>query len=123
MKSPGTSSRERLVDAALYLFWLQGYAATGVAEILSRSNVRSGSFYYFFKTKESLLLAVLQLYIETLDLVVTGPVFAEVADPIERIFGVLDFYRRNLIRTGCTYGCPIGGWRLKSPSSKPRYTS
>ena len=66
------SSRERLVDAALYLFWLQGYAATGVAEILSQANVRSGSFYYFFKTKEDLLLAVLQRYIETLDLVADG---------------------------------------------------
>ena len=112
------STRERLVDAALYLFWLQGYAATGVAEILSRANVRSGSFYYFFKTKEDLLLAVLERYIETLDLVVTGPVFAEIADPIERIFGVLEFYRRNLIRTGCTYGCPIGRLALEIPEEQ-----
>ena len=112
------SSRERLIDAALYLFWLQGYAATGVAEILSRAKVRSGSFYYFFKTKEALLIAVLERYIETLDLVVTGPVFAEITDPIERIFGVLDFYRRNLIRTGCTYGCPIGRLALEIPEQQ-----
>jgi TetR/AcrR family transcriptional repressor of nem operon len=118
MNDLAVSSRERLVDAALYLFWLQGYAATGVAEILSRANVRSGSFYYFFKTKEALLIAVLERYIKTLDLVVTGPVFAEITDPIERIFGVLDFYRRNLIKTGCTYGCPIGRLALEIPEQQ-----
>jgi TetR/AcrR family transcriptional regulator, transcriptional repressor for nem operon len=114
------STRERLVDSALYLFWLQGYAATGVAEILGRADVRAGSFYYFFKTKESLLLAVLERYIETLDLVVTGPVFSEISDPIERIFGILEFYRRNLIRTGCTYGCPIGRLALEIPEEQKK---
>jgi TetR/AcrR family transcriptional regulator, transcriptional repressor for nem operon len=118
MADASLSSRERLVDAALYLFWLQGYAATGVAEILDRADVRAGSFYYFFKTKESLLLAVLERYIETLDLVVTGPVFSEISDPIERIFGILEFYRRNLIRTGCTYGCPIGRLALEIPEEQ-----
>jgi AcrR family transcriptional regulator len=34
-------ARERLVEAALYLFWLQGYAATGVAEILERAKVHA----------------------------------------------------------------------------------
>jgi TetR/AcrR family transcriptional regulator, transcriptional repressor for nem operon len=120
MNSIAASSRERLVDSALYLFWLQGYAATGVAEILERADVRAGSFYYFFKTKEHLLLAVLQRYIETLDLVVTGPVFAEITDPIERIFGILEFYRRNLIRTGCTYGCPIGRLALEIPEEQKK---
>ena len=115
-----TPSRERLIDAALYLFWLKGYAATGVAEILDRADVRSGSFYYFFKTKESLLLAVLERYVETLDVYVTGPVFAEISDPIERIFGILEFYRRNLIRTGCTYGCPIGRLALEIPEEQKK---
>jgi TetR/AcrR family transcriptional regulator, transcriptional repressor for nem operon len=118
MSKPAGSSRERLVEAALYLFWLQGYASTGVAEILSRANVRSGTFYYFFKTKENLLLAVLERYVETLDLVVTGPVFAQIADPILRIFGILEFYRHNLIRTGCTYGCPIGRLALEIPEQQ-----
>ena len=29
MKITRKSTRERIVDAGLYLFWLQGYAATG----------------------------------------------------------------------------------------------
>jgi TetR/AcrR family transcriptional regulator, transcriptional repressor for nem operon len=107
------TTRQRLVEAALYLFWKNGYSATGMAEILARAKVKPGSLYYFFKTKEELLIAVLRLYVETLHPVVMDPVFAETDDPIERIFGVLGFYRRNLIATGCTYGCPIGRLALE----------
>jgi len=111
-------TRKRLVDAALYLFWLQGYAATGVAEILARAKANAGSFYYFFKTKEELLLAVLQAYIEGLQPVIVGPVFSEIADPIERVFGILEFYRKNLLATGCSYGCPIGRLALEIPEEQ-----
>jgi TetR/AcrR family transcriptional regulator, transcriptional repressor for nem operon len=113
-------TRERLIEAGLYLFWLQGYAATGVAQILARADVNAGSFYHFFKTKEELLLGVLELYIQTLEPVVVQPVLSQVADPIERVFGILEFYRRNLLATGCTYGCPIGRLALEIPEEQFR---
>ena len=56
---------------------------------------------------------MLRLYAATLGPVVMDPVFAETDDPVERVFGVLGFYRRNLIATGCTYGCPIGRLALE----------
>ena len=113
-------TRDRIVEAALYLFWLRGYAATGMAEILDRAQANSGSFYYCFKSKEELLLAVLDLYIQTLMPIVVEPVLGKIADPIERVFGILDFYRRNLLATGCTYGCPIGRLALEIPEEQFR---
>jgi TetR/AcrR family transcriptional repressor of nem operon len=114
------STRQRLVDSALFLFWQSGYAGTGVSEILARAKVNAGSFYYFFKTKEELLLAVLEYYIQTLQPVVMQPVFSATDNPVERIFGVLEFYRRNLIATNCTYGCPIGRLALEIPEEQFR---
>jgi TetR/AcrR family transcriptional regulator, transcriptional repressor for nem operon len=113
-------TRERLVEAALYLFWLNGYAATGIAQILERAEANAGSFYHFFKTKEELLLAVLELYVQTLMPVVVQPVLSRFEDPIERVFGILGFYRRNLLATGCTYGCPIGRLALEIPEEQFR---
>src|SRR5277367_1265145 len=113
-------TRRRLVDAALYLFWLRGYAATAIAEVCQRAKANPGSFYFFFKTKEELLLAVLELYIQTLMPVVVQPVLSQVQDPIERVFGILEFYRRNLLATGCTYGCPIGRLALEIPEEQFR---
>jgi len=113
-----SATRQRIVEAGLYLFWLQGYAATGIAQILERSEANAGSFYYFFKTKEELLLAVLDLYVQSLMPVVVQPVLNEISDPIERVFGILGFYRKNLLATGCTYGCPIGRLALEIPEEQ-----
>jgi AcrR family transcriptional regulator len=113
-------TRERLIQAALYLFWLQGYAGTALSEILKRAKVNAGSFYYFFKTKEELLLAVLDLYVRSLEPVIVQPVALQHADPVERVFGILEFYRRNLFSTGCTYGCPIGRLALEIPEEQFR---
>src|ERR1700757_435528 len=120
MTLTGKPTRERLVEAARYLFWLRGYAATGIAEILERAKANAGSFYYCFKTKEDLLLAVLELYIRTLIPVVVQPVFNQEQDPVERVFGILEFYRKNLLATGCTYGCPIGRLALEIPEEQFR---
>jgi AcrR family transcriptional regulator len=114
-----TQTRDRLVEAARVLFWEQGYTATGIADILESAGVRSGSLYYFFPTKEDLLLAVLEQYKELLWPVVVQPVFDRVADPIERIFGILDGYRRHLVAAEYQFGCPIGNLALELSNSHP----
>ncbi len=113
------ATRERLVEAARTLFWKQGYAATGIAQILKEAEVNSGSLYYFFPTKEDLLLAVLEWYRENLWPVVVQPVFDRVVDPIERIFGVLDGYRQGLLMMQYQSGCPIGNLALELADSHP----
>jgi AcrR family transcriptional regulator len=107
------STKTRLIEAARYLFWKNGYAATGMAEILEAAKANSGSFYHFFDSKEALLLAVLETYLEGLEPVVLRPVFEQTQDPLERIFGILDGYRGRLIETGCRYGCPLGRLALE----------
>ena len=86
-------TRDRLVQTARMLFWEHGYASTGIAQILKAADAGSGSLYYFFPTKEDLLIAVLESYKELLWPEVVQPVFDRVSDPIERIFGILDGYR------------------------------
>ena len=63
MDSPvAAPTRDRLVETARQLFLTKGYEATGIAEILRKAEVNSGSLYYLFKTKEALLLAVLSIF-------------------------------------------------------------
>jgi AcrR family transcriptional regulator len=114
-----SQTRERLVETARRLFHEHGYSATGIAQILDAADARSGSLYYFFPTKEDLLLAVLRKYQELLWPMVIQPVFDRVADPIERIFGILDGYRRQLVATKYQSGCPIGNLGLELTNSIP----
>jgi TetR/AcrR family transcriptional regulator, transcriptional repressor for nem operon len=113
------STRDRLVAAARLLFWKQGYAATGIAQILKEADAGSGSLYYFFPTKEDLLLAVLEWYRENLWPAVIQPVFDRVTDPIERVFGILDGYRQGLLATDFRHGCPVGNLALELADTHP----
>ena len=48
------------MEAARVLMHDRGYTAIGVAEICQRANVRKGSFYYFFDSKQALTEATLR---------------------------------------------------------------
>lgn len=113
------ATREVLVEAARVLFWKQGYEATSTAQILEAAEAGSGSLYYFFASKEELLLAVLEWYKANLHKMVVEPVFKRVKDPIERVFGILEGYRIQLQRTKFEHGCPVGSLALELSNSQP----
>jgi TetR/AcrR family transcriptional repressor of nem operon len=112
-------TRTRIVEAAKELFWLKGYGSTSIADILSRSQVNSGSLYHFFPGKQDLLLAVLDLYREGIGPMLLEPAWEGVEDPIERIFALLARYRRAIVTTQCEYGCPIGSLALELHEPDP----
>ena len=107
------------MDAARRLFWQKGYNATSVAEILETADANSGSLYNFFPTKQDLLVAVLEWYVENLDEQVLDRAFERTDDPIERVFGILAGYREALVRTDLTFGCPIGSLALELHEPDP----
>lgn len=115
-----TTTRDRIVEAARQLFFRHGYTATGIAQILKASGANSGSLYHFFPSKEDLLAAVLEQYRGMLDPYVIEPAYERAADPIERIFLVLDGYRRWLEDTEFELGCPIGNLALEVTNGHPR---
>lgn len=106
-------TREKIVEAAMELFWLKGYGSTSVADILSRTQLNSGSLYYFFPSKQDILIAVLDHYRTNIGPMLLDPAWQDVGDPIERIFALLNRYRGLILETDCTYGCPIGSIALE----------
>lgn len=51
--------RKRLKDAALQLFRSRGYERTSVEQITKRANLATGSFYQHYRSKQQLLLALM----------------------------------------------------------------
>jgi AcrR family transcriptional regulator len=121
MPARATTTRVHILETARRLFHEQGYHATGVATILREADVRSGSLYHAFPSKEALLVAVLERYRDVLlGERVMGPVEAREPDPLERVFALLGFYRLGLEASGCTMGCPIGNLALEVGDSHPK---
>ena len=115
-----TDTRDRILEAGRHLFWERGYSATGLADILDRANAKSGSFYHFFASKDDLLRAVLDVYVEALHPVIVEPAVRAGSDGLTRVFAILDGYRRSLLETDCTYGCPIGRLALEIEPANTR---
>ena len=90
------------------LFAEKGYQATAIAEIAREAEANAGSVYFFFPTKQDILLAVLDQYCEGIEHMLLQPTWENVPDPIDRIFALLERYRSFLMETECRYGCPIG---------------
>ena len=117
-----SQTRQRLIESALYLFWERGFAGTSMSDLLGRAEVNSGSFYHFFNSKEALLKAVLQVYIDALGPQIVAPAHAQTSDPIERIFAILGGYRERILRTNYQYGCPLGRLALEiDPENRPAH--
>src|SRR5262245_50997902 len=103
-----SDTKQRIIASAIQLFAERGYQATTIAEIAKASEANAGSVYFFFQTKQDILLAVLDTYCEGIEQMLLEPAWRNVSDPIERIFALLERYRSFLVETECRYGCPIG---------------
>jgi AcrR family transcriptional regulator len=112
-------TRSRIIEAARDLFWEKGYNSTSVADILSRSQVNSGSLYHFFPSKQDVLIGVLTAYRDGIEAGLLAPAWDGIDDPLEKIFALLAHYRWRLVETECLYGCPIGSLALELHEPDP----
>lgn len=113
-------TRQRIVTTALELFWEKGFQSTSIADILSRTQLHSGSLYHFFPGKQDVLVAVLEAYRDGIEEWLLKPAWSGVDDPVERVFALLNGYRTQLVTTDCTYGCPIGNLALEISEPDPK---
>lgn len=112
-------TRARIMEAAMELFWAKGYGSTSIADILSRTQLNSGSLYHFFPGKRDLLLAVLEAHRDGIEQMLLAAAWGDEPDPIERVFKLLGYYRGLILQTGCTYACPIGSLALELHEADP----
>ena len=114
-----SDTRSKIIGAAMELFWLKGYGSTSIADILSRTQLNSGSLYHFFPGKQDLLVAVLEAYRDGIEQMLLEPAWGGEPDPVERVFKLLALYRGLILETDCAYGCPIGSLALELHEADP----
>src|SRR5215470_10468967 len=101
------------------LFWEKGFNSTSIADLLSRTQLNSGSLYHVFPSKQDVLIGVLEAYRDGIGPMLFDPAWAGVEDPIEKIFALLNYYRAGIVETECAYGCPIGSLALELHEPDP----
>jgi len=104
-KGPGNDKRARLVSAARKMVHEQGVENTTLTLVAAAADVPLGNVYYYFKTKDDLLSAVVDTYDSDYDML--DAILARHRTPKSRLKAlvkVLTSARDRIAR----YGCPIG---------------
>ncbi len=103
-KPPG--KRERLIAAACDLFYRRGIASTTLAHIAEAADVPVGNMYYYFKTKDDIVAAVVEARTEELRSA-TAALQRRHGTPkarLKALVGLLADSRDMIADHGCPYG-------------------
>jgi len=82
-----SDAREKLLQAALDLIWASSYGSVSVDDICAAAEVKKGSFYHFFPSKEDLAVAAFELHWQRDIEPILDRVFHPDRKPLERIAG------------------------------------
>ncbi|WP_281917895.1 TetR/AcrR family transcriptional regulator [Nocardia sputorum] len=97
--------RERLIEAAVRVFYQQGVEKTTIADIARAAEVPVGNVYYYFKTKDQLIEAAIGSHARILDAVIAASDQCET--PAERLKALIAGWVADREQT-VRYGCPFG---------------
>ncbi len=90
-------SRQKILDAAVRLIRMKGYAATSVDDLCTEAGLTKGSFFHHFKDKEALGVAAAQHWTAMTAPLFEGAPYHGGASALERVFAYIDF-RKSIIR-------------------------
>jgi TetR/AcrR family transcriptional regulator, transcriptional repressor for nem operon len=112
--------RERLVAAATHLLYEQGIERTTLADIAKAADVPAGNVYYYFKTKDDVIAAVIEAHVQQIRTTLAS-IDAHHRSPKGRLKALVrEFTAQSEIVA--QHGCPLGslcselGKRVKRPS-------
>jgi AcrR family transcriptional regulator len=116
-RSHGRASRQAFLDTTGLLLRRQGYAASGLSEIVSRSGAPRGSLYFHFPGgKEELAIAAMEQtgdqLRQAIAALMSGP-----RGPAEALTGLIDALAAGLRASGYRDGCPIATVALETAAA------
>lgn len=117
MQDKGELNRRRIVEAANKLFYQRGYNQASFTDVADAARIPRGNFYYYFKTKDDILAAVVDYRIEMITAML-AQWDAEIAEPrvrLQRFIAMVRNSGKDLAR----YGCPMGSLNIELGKAQP----
>ncbi|MEK6663804.1 MAG: TetR/AcrR family transcriptional regulator [Pseudomonadota bacterium] len=113
----GETVRREIVEAANRLFYHRGYNQTSFTDIAEAAGIPRGNFYYYFKTKDDILGAVIDARIENIQtmLVEWDAVDPDPRQRLKRFAQMIRGSEKDLLR----YGCPMGSLNIELGKAQP----
>lgn len=106
MGNKGENNRQSIVAAADQLFYRRGYNQTSFRDISEETGIPRGNFYYYFKTKEEILGAVVDARLHDFEAMLEE-CDNSTSDPGKRILcftNMLVASEDSVLQAGCPIG-------------------
>ena len=97
----------------------QGLHATTVDQLCEAAGVTKGAFFHHFASKEDLAVAAADHWSETTGALFAGAPYHEPEDPVERVFGYLDFRASLITGEPAEFTCLVGTMSQEAFETSP----
>lgn len=106
--SKAANTRLSILHKAFELIYTKGYQTTSIDEIIATTQVTKGAFYYHFKTKDEMGLAIIEEILKpTMQEHFIKPTEAS-QNPIEDFYNMISYLLLDDPFLQVKYGCPVG---------------
>ncbi|KAA1242774.1 TetR/AcrR family transcriptional regulator [Aquimarina sp. RZ0] len=103
-----SNTRHTILEKAFDLIYKKSYQTTSIDEIIATTKVTKGAFYYHFKTKDEMGIAIINEIIKpTMQDTFILPL-QNTSNPIEKIYQMTKFLLLENPFLKLEYGCPTG---------------
>lgn len=120
-ESTYADTRNDLIRSGLELLTQNGFLATGVDAIVKNANVPKGSFYYYFKSKEEYVQAVLTAYDNFFEHKLKKHLHAPLSAPMMCLENFVHDASAGIKKYNFTRGCLVGNMMQESPGLPPSF--
>ena len=106
--SKAANTRLTILQKAFELIYTKGYQTTSIDEIIATTKVTKGAFYYHFKTKDEMGIAIIE---EILKPTMTEHFIKpteNTQNPIEDFYNMISYLLLEDPFLQVKYGCPVG---------------
>jgi TetR/AcrR family transcriptional repressor of nem operon len=102
----GDETKEKILDVSGELFHRRGYKNTSINDIIEKSGIKKGSLYFHYKSKDSLVIEVLNEFLERYEKQINEGIKRMAAsDQIDDMIEAITSYHVNGdISRGCLFG-------------------
>lgn len=118
MPRDGSITKTKIMDEAQNLFIDRGYAATSIEQIIDRSEITKGSFFYHFKGKGELALELVKRFAEADGNLVDGMLARAESlsrDPLQQMLIMMRLYEEAFEGTDrAPDGCLFAAYAYQS---------
>lgn len=96
--------RDEIINAALNLFFEQGYEGTSVRSIMKKAGAEIGLFYYYFNSKDEVFDIAVERFVESYRPGFDDAYARGVDDPHQALSIYFEFVRRCTVEFRAKYG-------------------